>query len=78
MPQLESEFSMASYNINALGIDAYHPFPKLNNIELFVDIDTEDDINSAIVQIPSLISRFIHLTKVISNISRLKILSLLH
>src|SRR5699024_8847343 len=46
--------------LTPLGIDAYHPFPKLNNksLNIFVDIDTEDAINSAIVQIPSLISRF--------------------
>ncbi|MBF9281712.1 polyphosphate kinase 1, partial [Staphylococcus epidermidis] len=48
-----------------LGIDAYHPFPKLNNksLNIFVDIDTEDAINSAIVQIPSLIPRFLTLNE---------------
>ena len=35
--------------------------PKLNNksLNIFVDIDTDDAINSAIVQIPSLIPRFL-------------------
>jgi len=46
--------------LTPLGIDAYHPFPKLNNksLNIFVNIDTPDEINSAIVQIPSLIPRF--------------------
>ena len=44
--------------------------PKLNNksLNIFVDIDTEDAINSAIVQIPSLIPRFLtYLMKVLNN-----------
>ena len=51
--------------LTPLGIDAYHPFPKLNNksLNIFVDIDTEDTINSAIVQIPSLIPRFLTLNE---------------
>lgn len=51
--------------LTPLGIDAYHPFPKLNNksLNIFVDIDTEDAINSAIVQIPSLIPRFLTLNE---------------
>ncbi|EGQ3529006.1 RNA degradosome polyphosphate kinase [Staphylococcus pseudintermedius] len=47
--------------LTPLGIDAYRPFPKLNNktLNIFVDIDTGDEINSAIVQIPTLLNRFI-------------------
>ncbi|PHK48943.1 RNA degradosome polyphosphate kinase [Staphylococcus edaphicus] len=66
LPQLESEFKSGILpTLTPLGIDAYHPFPKLNNksLNIFVDIDTEDDINSAIVQIPSLISRFYSFNK---------------
>lgn len=66
LPQLESEFKDGILpTLTPLGIDAYHPFPKLNNksLNIFVDIDTEDDINSAIVQIPSLISRFYSFNK---------------
>ena len=66
LPQLESEFKYGILpTLPPLGIDAYHPFPKLNNksLNIFVDIDTEDDINSAIVQIPSLISRFYSFNK---------------
>ncbi|MDW4173735.1 RNA degradosome polyphosphate kinase [Staphylococcus saprophyticus] len=66
LPQLESEFKYGILpTLTPLGIDAYHPFPKLNNksLNIFVDIDTEDDINSAIVQIPSLISRFYSFNK---------------
>ena len=66
LPQLESEFRYGILpTLTPLGIDAYHPFPKLNNksLNIFVDIDTEDDINSAIVQIPSLISRFYSFNK---------------
>lgn len=46
--------------LTPLGIDAYRPFPKLNNktLNIFVDIDTGDAINSAIVQIPTLLERF--------------------
>ncbi|PKI21641.1 RNA degradosome polyphosphate kinase [Staphylococcus succinus] len=61
LPQLQSEFTKDILpTLTPLGIDAYHPFPKLNNksLNIFVDIDTEDAINSAIVQIPSLIPRF--------------------
>lgn len=66
LPQLKSEFKYGILpTLTPLGIDAYHPFPKLNNksLNIFVDIDTEDDINSAIVQIPSLISRFYSFNK---------------
>ncbi|HHU6751583.1 TPA: RNA degradosome polyphosphate kinase [Staphylococcus pseudintermedius] len=47
--------------LTPLGIDAYRPFPKLNNktLNIFVDIDTGDEINSAIVQIPTLLNRLI-------------------
>ncbi|ENI5457103.1 RNA degradosome polyphosphate kinase [Staphylococcus pseudintermedius] len=47
--------------LTPLGIDAYRPFPKLNNktLNIFVDIDTGEEINSAIVQIPTLLNRFI-------------------
>lgn len=61
LPQLQSEFTKDILpTLTPLSIDAYHPFPKLNNksLNIFVDIDTEDAINSAIVQIPSLIPRF--------------------
>ncbi|MGY3480092.1 RNA degradosome polyphosphate kinase [Staphylococcus cohnii] len=61
LPQLECEFKTGILpTLTPLGIDAYHPFPKLNNksLNIFVDIDTDDSINSAIVQIPSLIPRF--------------------
>ena len=61
LSQLEHEFKTGILpTLTPLGIDAYHPFPKLNNksLNIFVDIDTEEAINSAIVQIPSLIPRF--------------------
>lgn len=61
LEKLEKEFKIRILpTLTPLGIDAYHPFPKLNNksLNIFVDIDTEDAINSAIVQIPSLIPRF--------------------
>ena len=64
--KLEKEFKMRILpTLTPLGIDAYHPFPKLNNksLNIFVDIDTEDAINSAIVQIPSLIPRFLTLNE---------------
>ncbi|MGN5883716.1 MULTISPECIES: RNA degradosome polyphosphate kinase [Staphylococcus] len=60
--KLEQEFK---YNIlptlTPLGIDAYHPFPKLVNksLNIFVELDTDESTNTAIVQIPSLIDRFI-------------------
>ncbi|MDK9872483.1 MAG: polyphosphate kinase 1 [Staphylococcus equorum] len=66
LSQLQSEFKTGILpTLTPLGIDAYHPFPKLNNksLNIFVDIDTEDAINSAIVQIPSLIPRFYSLNK---------------
>lgn len=46
--------------LTPLGIDAYRPFPKLNNktLNIFVDVDTGDEVNSAIVQIPTLLDRF--------------------
>lgn len=61
LAQLETEFKAGILpTLTPLGIDAYHPFPKLNNksLNIFVNIDTPDEINSAIVQIPSLIPRF--------------------
>ena len=64
--KLEKEFKLSVLpTLTPLGIDAYHPFPKLNNksLNIFVDIDTEDAINSAIVQIPSLIPRFLTLNE---------------
>ncbi|OHS41162.1 RNA degradosome polyphosphate kinase [Staphylococcus sp. HMSC62B09] len=60
--KLERDFKLTILpTLTPLGIDAYHPFPKLNNksLNIFVDIDTEEAINSAIVQIPSLIPRFL-------------------
>lgn len=64
--KLERDFKLTILpTLTPLGIDAYHPFPKLNNksLNIFVDIDTEDAINSAIVQIPSLIPRFLTYNK---------------
>lgn len=64
--KLEQEFKLSVLpTLTPLGIDAYHPFPKLNNksLNIFVDIDTKDAINSAIVQIPSLIPRFLTLNE---------------
>ncbi|MCG2050823.1 RNA degradosome polyphosphate kinase [Staphylococcus epidermidis] len=64
--KLEQEFKLSVLpTLTPLGIDAYHPFPKLNNksLNIFVDIDTEDAINSDIVQIPSLIPRFLTLNE---------------
>ena len=64
--KLEQEFKLSVLpTLTPLGIDAYHPFPKLNNksLNIFVDIDTEDAINSAIVQIASLIPRFLTLNE---------------
>lgn len=64
--KLEQEFKLSVLpTLTPLGIDAYHPFPKLNNksLNIFVNIDTEDAINSAIVQIPSLIPRFLTLNE---------------
>lgn len=64
--KFEQEFKLSVLpTLTPLGIDAYHPFPKLNNksLNIFVDIDTEDAINSAIVQIPSLIPRFLTLNE---------------
>lgn len=66
LEQLATEFnSNILPTLTPLGIDAYHPFPKLNNksLNIFVDIDTDDAINSAIVQIPSLIPRFVYLNE---------------
>ena len=62
LSKLERDFKLTILpTLTPLGIDAYHPFPKLNNksLNIFVDIDTDDAINSAIVQIPSLIPRFL-------------------
>ncbi|PNZ36798.1 RNA degradosome polyphosphate kinase [Staphylococcus lutrae] len=61
LQQLENIFlSEILPTLTPLGIDAYRPFPKLNNktLNIFVDIDTGDEINSAIVQIPTLLKRF--------------------
>lgn len=61
LARLETEFKVGILpTLTPLGIDPYHPFPKLNNksLNIFVNIDTPDEINSAIVQIPSLIPRF--------------------
>lgn len=66
LEQLATEFnSNILPTLTPLRIDAYHPFPKLNNksLNIFVDIDTDDAINSAIVQIPSLIPRFVYLNE---------------
>ncbi len=66
LKDLETEFKVGILpTLTPLGIDAYHPFPKLNNksLNIFVDIDTQGDINSAIVQIPSLIPRFYSFNK---------------
>ncbi|MGV3277904.1 RNA degradosome polyphosphate kinase [Staphylococcus hyicus] len=51
--------------LTPLGIDAYRPFPKLNNktLNIFVDIETGNEINSAIVQIPALLKRFISINE---------------
>ncbi|AKS66762.1 RNA degradosome polyphosphate kinase [Staphylococcus coagulans] len=60
--KLESIFlSNILPTLTPLGIDAYRPFPKLNNktLNIFVDIDTGHEINAAIVQIPTLLKRFI-------------------
>ena len=60
--KLESIFlSNILPTLTPLGIDAYRPFPKLNNktLNIFVDIDTGNEINAAIVQIPTLLKRFI-------------------
>ncbi|MBI5975909.1 RNA degradosome polyphosphate kinase [Staphylococcus canis] len=59
--RLEHEFlNEILPTLTPLGIDAYRPFPKLNNktLNIFVDIDTGDEVNSAIVQIPTLLNRF--------------------
>ncbi|WP_323704449.1 RNA degradosome polyphosphate kinase [Mammaliicoccus sp. Dog046] len=50
--------------LSPLGIDAYRPFPKLNNkmLNLFVDIRLNDgEIKSAIVPVPVLVDRIIKL-----------------
>ncbi|MDT3994152.1 polyphosphate kinase 1, partial [Mammaliicoccus fleurettii] len=50
--------------LSPLGIDAYRPFPKLNNkmLNLFVDIKLNDgEIKSAIVPVPTLLDRIIKL-----------------
>lgn len=50
--------------LSPLGIDAYRPFPKLNNkmLNVFVDIRMNDgEIKSAIVPVPTLLDRIIKL-----------------
>ncbi|AYU56063.1 RNA degradosome polyphosphate kinase [Staphylococcus debuckii] len=64
--QLEREFrDNILPTLTPLGIDAYHPFPKLVNksLNIFVELDTDDATNTAIVQIPSLIDRFMIMKK---------------
>lgn len=64
--QLETIFLIEILpTLTPLGIDAYRPFPKLNNktLNIFVDIDTGNEINSAIVQIPTLLKRFISINE---------------
>ena len=59
--ELEQEFKNNILpTLTPLGIDAYHPFPKLVNksLNIFVELDTDETTNTAIVQIPSLIDRF--------------------
>ncbi|MCU5746946.1 RNA degradosome polyphosphate kinase [Staphylococcus sp. SQ8-PEA] len=58
---LELEFTQHILpTLTPLAIDAYHPFPKLNNktINIFVDINTDHRLYSAIVPVPPLISRY--------------------
>ncbi|MDU9418732.1 RNA degradosome polyphosphate kinase [Staphylococcus lloydii] len=59
--QLKQEFTAHIMPVlTPLAIDAYHPFPKLTNknLNIFVDINTSDHLQSAIIPIPSLIPRF--------------------
>lgn len=63
--QLQHQFNTEILpTLSPLGIDAYRPFPKLNNkmLNLFVDIRLNDgDIKSAIVPVPTLLDRIIKL-----------------
>ncbi|WP_369824314.1 polyphosphate kinase 1 [Aerococcus sp. 1KP-2016] len=48
--------------LTPLGIDAYRPFPSLNNklIHIFVNLSREGEQQVAIVPIPQLVNRFYH------------------
>lgn len=63
--QLNEQFNLEILpTLSPLGIDAYRPFPKLNNkmLNLFVDIQlTDGEIKSAIVPVPTLLERIIKL-----------------
>jgi len=63
--QLQNQFNTEILpTLSPLGIDAYRPFPKLNNkmLNLFVDIRLNDgEIKSAIVPVPTLLERIIKL-----------------
>lgn len=63
--QLQHQFNTEILpTLAPLGIDAYRPFPKLNNkmLNLFVDIRLNDgEIKSAIVPVPTLLDRIIKL-----------------
>lgn len=63
--QLQHQFNTEILpTLSPLGIDAYRPFPKLNNkmLNLFVDIRLNDgEIRSAIVPVPTLLDRIIKL-----------------
>ncbi|MCD8802240.1 RNA degradosome polyphosphate kinase [Mammaliicoccus sciuri] len=63
--QLQHQFNTEILpTLSPLGIDAYRPFPKLNNkmLNLFVDIRLNDgEIKSAIVPVPTLLDRIIKL-----------------
>lgn len=51
--------------LTPLGIDAYRPFPSLNNklIHIFVNLSREGEQQVAIVPIPQLVNRFYHYEK---------------
>lgn len=63
--QLQHQFNTEILpTLSPLGIDAYRPFPKLNNkmLNLFVNIRLNDgEIKSAIVPVPTLLDRIIKL-----------------
>lgn len=48
--------------LTPLGIDAYRPFPSLNNklIHIFVNLSREGEQQVAIVPIPQLVNRYFH------------------
>ncbi|MCZ0716726.1 RNA degradosome polyphosphate kinase [Aerococcus kribbianus] len=48
--------------LTPLGVDAYRPFPNLNNkvLHLFVNLQREDEQQIAIVPIPPLVNRYYH------------------